>query len=53
VPETPKPIGPHDLSGMPGGDIDRSSHDYTFWERGVVTQEELDDRMVELKGSTA
>ena len=33
--ESPQPIGPHDLGGMPGGDIDRSSHDYTFWERRI------------------
>ena len=33
--ELPEPIGPHDLGGMPGGDIDRTTHDYTFWERRV------------------
>ncbi len=31
--DKPQPIGPHDVGGMPGGDIDRASHDYTFWER--------------------
>ena len=31
----PKRIGPHDLGGLPGGSIDQSEHDYTFWERRV------------------
>ena len=31
----PVAIGPHDLGGLPGGDIDRDEHDSAFWERQV------------------
>lgn len=33
--EQMKSTGPHDLGGLPGGDIDRAEHDYAFWERRV------------------
>ena len=33
--DRPPPIGPHDLGGLPGGDIDRGEHDAAFWERQV------------------
>lgn len=33
--DRPKPIGPHDLGGLPAAEVDLSEHDYAFWERRV------------------
>jgi hypothetical protein len=33
--QNPKPIGPHDVGGLPGEAIDRREHDAAYWERQV------------------
>jgi hypothetical protein len=33
--QNPKPIGPHDVGGLPGEAIDRRDHDAAYWERQV------------------